>query len=111
MVCHILIQESFIFFSITSISSTFIHKYTHNHKNIQNMAIATDKAHCVICGKDKSSYKCGGCLQVFCFNHLADHKQELSKQFYEIEVNRDLFRQTTDLQKHFNSLSQPGLVG
>ncbi len=69
------------------------------------MATATGKARCVICSKEKSSYKCGGCSQEFCFNHLADHKQELSKQFDEIEVNRDLFRQTlteqtTDIQKY-----------
>jgi chromosome segregation ATPase len=49
--------------------------------------------------------KCGGCLQEFCFNHLADHRQELSKQLDKIEVSRDLFRQTlteqtTDQQKH-----------
>jgi hypothetical protein len=69
------------------------------------MATAIGKARCAICGKEKSSYKCGGCSQEFCFNHLADHKQELSKQFDEIEVNRDLFRQTlteqtTNPQKH-----------
>jgi chromosome segregation ATPase len=58
------------------------------------MATAAGKAHCVTCGKEKSSYKCGGCSREFCFDHLADHKQELSKQFDEIEVNRDLFRQT-----------------
>ncbi len=69
------------------------------------MATATGKARCVICGKEKSSYICGGCSQEFCFNHLADHKQELSKQFDGIEVNRDLFRQTlteqtSNPQKH-----------
>jgi chromosome segregation ATPase len=69
------------------------------------MATAAGKARCVTCGKEKSSYKCGGCSREFCFNHLADHKQELSKQFDEIEVNRDLFRQTlteqtTNPQKH-----------
>jgi hypothetical protein len=69
------------------------------------MATVTGKARCVTCGKEKSSFKCGGCSQEFCFNHLADHKQELTKQFDEIEVSRDLFRQTlteqmTDSSKH-----------
>ena len=69
------------------------------------MATATGKARCVTCGKEKSSFKCGGCSQEFCFNHLADHKQELTEQFDEIEVSRDLFRQTlteqmTDSAKH-----------
>ena len=69
------------------------------------MATANGKACCAICGKEKSSYRCGGCSREFCFNHLADHKQELSKQFDEIVVNRDLFRQTlteqpADPQKH-----------
>lgn len=46
-----------------------------------------------------------GCSQKFCFDHLADHKQQLKKQVDEIEVNRDLFRQTlteqtTDPRKH-----------
>jgi hypothetical protein len=58
------------------------------------MATAGGKARCVTCGKEKSSYKCGGCSKEFCFDHLADHKQDLSKQFDEIEVNRDIFRQT-----------------
>ena len=38
--------------------------------------------------------KCGGCSRDFCFNHVIDHRQELSKQMDEIEVTRDLFRQT-----------------
>src|SRR5437764_345598 len=58
------------------------------------MATATGKARCVTCGKEKSSYKCGKCSQEFCFNYLTDHKQELSKQFDELEINRDIFRQT-----------------
>ena len=69
------------------------------------MVTATGKARCATCGKEKSSFKCGGCSQEFCYDHLASHKQELSKQFDEIEVNRDLFRQTlteqeTDPHRH-----------
>jgi chromosome segregation ATPase len=58
------------------------------------MAIATGKTRCITCGKDKATFKCGGCSQGFCYNHLTDHKQELSKQLDEVEVSRDIFRQT-----------------
>jgi hypothetical protein len=58
------------------------------------MAAATGRNLCVRCGKDKATLRCGGCLQELCFNHLADHRQELNTQLDEVEVNRDLFRQT-----------------
>jgi hypothetical protein len=69
------------------------------------MATPTGRNLCVRCGKDKATLRCGGCLQEFCFNHLADHRQELNKQLDEVEVTRDLFRQTlnertTDPHKH-----------
>src|SRR5690348_2978021 len=67
---------------------------TYYYYNIQHMATATGKARCVICEKEKSTLRCEGCLQTFCYNHVADHRQQLSKQFDEIEVTRDLFRQT-----------------
>src|SRR5437868_7053759 len=70
------------------------------------MATAIGKTHCVKCGKEKVAYKCGGCSQDFCFNHLADHRQILDQQFDEVENKRNLFRQklteqTTNPQKHF----------
>ncbi len=58
------------------------------------MAKAVGKIRCVTCGKDKAIFKCGGCQQDFCYNHSTDHRQELSKQLDEIEVTRDIFRQT-----------------
>jgi len=57
------------------------------------MATTTGKTHCVICSKEKVTFKCGGCLEEFCYKDLGDHQQELNKQFDEIEFNRDLFRQ------------------
>jgi len=57
------------------------------------MATATGKTRCVICGKEKATFKCGGCLEEYCYNHLGDHRQELNKQLDQIEVNRDIFRQ------------------
>jgi chromosome segregation ATPase len=58
------------------------------------MATATGKNQCAICGKERRTVLCDGCSQTFCYNHLGDHRQELSKQLDEIEVTRDLFRQT-----------------
>jgi hypothetical protein len=69
------------------------------------MATATGKTCCVICGKGKATLKCGRCSQDFCYNHVADHRQELNKQLDEVEVDRDVFQQTlidqtTDSKKH-----------
>ncbi|CAF1224408.1 unnamed protein product [Adineta ricciae] len=58
------------------------------------MAAATSKTYCVTCKKEKVTFKCGGCSEDFCYQHLGDHQLELSKQFDEIEVNRDIFRQS-----------------
>ena len=65
------------------------------------MATGIGKIHCVKCGKDKATLRCGGCLQEFCNKHLEDHRQELNKQLDEIEVSRDVFRQTlTEQMEH-----------
>jgi chromosome segregation ATPase len=63
------------------------------------MAAAPGRTRCVTCGKDnKATLRCGGCLQEYCYSHLTDHRQELGKQLDEIEVTRDLFRQTLTQQ-------------
>lgn len=69
------------------------------------MANAIGRTRCATCGKEKATLKCGGCSQDFCFDHVADHRQELSKQLDDVEVSRDLFRQklteqTANSQKH-----------
>ena len=70
------------------------------------MAIATGKAQCIICSKEKCAVRCEGCQQIFCRNHLTDHCQELSEQLDDIEINHDLFvqilnEQTNNPKKHF----------
>ena len=67
--------------------------------------MATARIHCVICQKERSTFKCGGCSQEYCYNHLIEHQQKMSKDFDEIELNRDLLRQafyeyTSDSCKH-----------
>ena len=64
------------------------------------MATGTGKGRCITCGKEKSAVKCEGCSQIFCFDHLIEHRQQLSLQLDDIEMNRDLFRQT--LNEHMN---------
>ena len=63
------------------------------------MATSTGKTQCFICSKEKSTYKCGGCAKDFCFIHLTEHRQTVSKEFDEIENDRNLFRQLLIEQK------------
>jgi chromosome segregation ATPase len=72
------------------------------------MATGISKAHCVKCGKERSTLKCAGCSQDFCYNHLTEHRQELSEQLDEIEMNRDLLRQT--LNEQTNNPNQHSLI-
>jgi hypothetical protein len=62
------------------------------------MAASTSRAQCVKCGKERATLKCSGCSQDFCYTHLSDHRQELSLQLDDIEVHRDVFRQTLNEQ-------------
>ena len=56
--------------------------------------MSTSKSRCVVCEKEKSAVRCEGCLQIFCRTHYHNHYEELGRQLDEIEVNRDLFRQS-----------------
>lgn len=63
------------------------------------MATAIGKTHCVTCGKDRVTYKCEGCLQSFCLNHLNEHNKTLGIELDELENQRNLFRQMLTEQK------------
>jgi hypothetical protein len=63
------------------------------------MATITDKSQCVICERERSAVRCEGCFQIFCHNHFNEHRQEFSKNFDEIEINREEFRRTLNEQK------------
>ncbi|CAF1343063.1 unnamed protein product, partial [Adineta ricciae] len=56
------------------------------------------KSRCITCDKEKRAVRCEGCLQLFCYDHLTDHRQELNKQLDHIELHRDRFRQTLNEQ-------------
>ncbi|CAF0819187.1 unnamed protein product [Adineta steineri] len=62
--------------------------------------MATDaiKSRCITCDKEKRTVRCEGCLQLFCYDHLTDHRQELNKQLHHIELNLAVFRQTLNEQ-------------
>jgi len=62
------------------------------------MTTTTGRGRCVKCAKEKRAVKCEGCSQLFCFEHLPDHHRELSAQLDDIEVHRDVFRQTLSEQ-------------
>jgi hypothetical protein len=68
----------------------------------------TGKGRCIVCGKEKSAVKCEGCSQIFCFDHLPIHHQELNMQLHEIEMNRDLFRQM--LTEQVNNLGKHSFI-
>lgn len=68
------------------------------------MATATSKIRCVKCDKNRATFKCAGCLQEYCFDHLKYHREELNKQLDEVELNRDIFRQSLNQQiEQFNN--------
>ena len=58
------------------------------------MAAASGKVQCFTCDKEKAAYECKGCLRDFCFIHLKEHRQMLSRQLDEIENDHNLFLQT-----------------
>ncbi|CAF1214680.1 unnamed protein product [Adineta steineri] len=62
------------------------------------MAAVNNKTRCITCDKEKRTVRCEGCLQLFCYDHLTDHRQELNKQLDHIQLNRDVFRQTLNEQ-------------
>lgn len=57
-------------------------------------AAAVGKAQCITCGKEKSTIQCQGCLQLFCYNHIGDHRKEFTAQLEEIDTTCNQFQQT-----------------
>ena len=69
------------------------------------MTTTLGKNRCIKCEKNKSTLRCGGCLEEYCINHSLDHRQELNKQLDDVDLARHLFRQallqqTIDPEKH-----------
>lgn len=51
------------------------------------------KSECYVCKKERVVYKCTGCSQDFCLNHLSEHNRELEGQLDLIEDQRNVFQQ------------------
>ncbi|CAF3749212.1 unnamed protein product, partial [Rotaria sordida] len=69
------------------------------------MATATNKTLCIKCKKSKTTMKCSGCSKDFCFDHIDEHRNELSEQLGTIEDQFNDFKigideQKADRQKH-----------
>ncbi|CAF1338900.1 unnamed protein product, partial [Rotaria sordida] len=58
-----------------------------------------DRGKCFACNKEKLIYSCEGCSKKFCLKDLTEHRQQLSKQFEEIENDRNELHQTLVEQK------------
>jgi hypothetical protein len=76
-------------------------------RNIIKIGMTTPigKLQCVTCGKEKSSIRCEGCSQPFCYNHFGEHRQTFSTELKEIDETCEQFQQTltkltTKPQKH-----------
>jgi hypothetical protein len=63
------------------------------------MVTANDKTCCAICNKVDSTMKCEGCLQTFCNNHVAEHRQQLNRGLKDVTINCDRIRDTLTKQK------------
>jgi hypothetical protein len=64
------------------------------------MATTNARAHCSICNDEEDTYECKGCLTIYCFHHLTDHREIINQQLNKIEDNRNLFRQIINDQKN-----------
>ncbi|CAF0934795.1 unnamed protein product [Adineta ricciae] len=58
------------------------------------MATRLNKTRCIRCDKETTAVTCEGCLQLFCYDHLTEHRQELNKKLHHIALDCDHFRQT-----------------
>ncbi len=60
---------------------------------------STVKFQCSICNDDEDIYECKECLQIFCFIYLSDHRENIKKQFNQIENDYNSFRKIFYEQK------------
>ncbi len=75
--------------------------------------MASPKKSCSKCDKGAGAFSCDGCQQSFCLKHVAEHRQELTSQMDNIELehdifNEDLLNRTQKQNEHtlFNRINQ-----
>ena len=60
---------------------------------------ASQRSICVTCHKRKITYFCQGCLETFCFDHLAQHRIELNRELDQIANDHNKLRQNLHERK------------
>ena len=70
-----------------------------------HVATSQSKKHCSKCEKGAGSFSCDGCGQSFCLKHVAEHRQELTRQMDIIEqehdiLHEDLLNQAKEQDQH-----------
>lgn len=81
---------SFVFLANVDSSSSYFLFFIY-YENMSTADII--KTQYVTCGKEKVAYQCDSCSLRFSFYHLAEHRQQLQKQFDQIEYQTNLLRQ------------------
>ena len=51
------------------------------------------KTVCILCEKMKVTYICQGCSNHFCIDHLLQHRNNIEREFDQLQTNHDQFRQ------------------
>lgn len=57
------------------------------------MTSTASKPLCASCQKNIGQFKCEGCIQSFCLQHVTEHRQDLSHQLEEIIIEHDSIQQ------------------
>jgi hypothetical protein len=72
----------------------------------------TKKTPCSTCQKAAGILTCRGCAKDFCYRHVGEHRQELSKQMDEVTTQHDQLQQTiADQEKQPNCHSLIEKIG
>jgi hypothetical protein len=51
------------------------------------MATINSTRYCSICNGEEDTYECKGCLTIYCFRHLTDHR-EIINQWKEDSIKK-----------------------
>ena len=74
---------------------TLTARHTHTTSNTIDICQQLPAKHSVFCvAKEEVQFDAKVVYKYYCYNHLVDHRQELNKQLDDIDINRDIFRQT-----------------
>lgn len=63
------------------------------------MVTTNGKTRCAICSKDNATMKCEGCSQTYCYNHVAEHRQQLNRELEDVATDCDCIRELLTEQR------------